>query len=76
MKAKNEEELYIAKSIFLKIFPLQEIDNLDIKGICRHFKQGIISLDCAMNCLDSYSEYIHNWNINNKACNFFYGKRR
>jgi hypothetical protein len=76
MKAKNKEDIFIAKSAFLNIFPLQEIDNFDVRGICRDYKRGNISPKCAMESLEEHSEYIHNWHINNKACNFFYGKNR
>jgi len=76
MKSKNKKELYITKSTFLDIFPLQEIDNSNVRKICKQFKQGTISLNCAIDWLDSYSEYLNNWHINNKACNFFYGERR
>ena len=74
MKVKAED-IKKAKQIFLEIFPLQEIDNIEIKNICREFKRNIISFECAMDTLDFYYEYFHNWSYNNRACNFFYGKR-
>lgn len=71
----KSEDINNAKQIFLKIFPLQEIDNVEIKNICREFKHKVISFEDAMNTLDFYNDYFHNWSVNNRACNFFYGER-
>jgi hypothetical protein len=70
---KNFKEIAI---IFLKVFPLQEIDDLEVREICSRFKIGLISLDYAIDSLEEHLEYLHNWKINNKAYNFFYGRHR
>jgi hypothetical protein len=76
MKAKTKKELCQAKLVFLNIFPVQEIDSYPVAVICSEFKRGLISMEFAIDCLDKHIEYLQNWCMNNRACNFFYGKNR
>jgi hypothetical protein len=61
-----------AKMIFLKYFPIQEIDNEDVKLICKSYRKDNSSLISCLVYLDKHDEYLYEWYKNNKLCNVFY----
>lgn len=73
----DEKELQLtgAKLTFLKTFPLEEIDNPEIQLICKSYRNDNSSLVSSLVLLRKHNEYFSNWVLNNRFCNYFYGKK-
>jgi hypothetical protein len=78
IKISNDEvkqKIMCAKLIFLRLFPLHEIDNKDIQLICQSYRNGNSSLIGCLVYMDKFNEYLYDWYIGNSACNIFYGSK-
>jgi hypothetical protein len=79
--SEKQKEITKAKMIFLKVFPLHEIDNNEVRMVCKTYKfcerNGTQknTIKNIMKILDSYDDYFYNWYQNNKLCNVFYCRK-
>ena len=69
---ERELEIMGAKLTYLKVFPLDEIDNSDIQIICKSYRNDNSTLLSALVYLRKYDDYFYNWAKGNKMCNVFY----
>lgn len=76
--SSDEKELQImgARLTFLKVLPLQEIDNLDIQLICKSYRNDNSSLLSCLTLLRKHDEYFNNWLLNNRFYDYFYFKKK
>lgn len=63
-----------AKLTFLKTFPIEEIDNQEVKSICKKYKTNHTTLLDCMVRLNKHEDYLYNWYQNNHMCNVFYNR--
>ena len=71
---KNLETMS-AKLTFLKVFPIDEIDDPHIQLVCKSYRKDNSSLVSCLVLLRKHDEYFYNWYKNNKLCNVFYCRR-
>ena len=76
MISGDERELEIMgiKLTFLKVFPLHEIDNENVRLICQSYRNDNSTLLSCLTYMRKYDDYFYEYCINNKACNVFYGR--
>lgn len=72
----DELKLTGAKLTFLKTFPIDEMDNENIKLICKSYRNDNSSLVSCLTLLRKHDEYFRNWYKNNSLCNVFYCRKR
>ena len=60
-----------AQDIFLDTFPLMEIDNEDVRLICKSYRNDNSSLDSCRALFKKYDNYFYNWAYVNHFDNLF-----
>jgi hypothetical protein len=60
-----------AQEVFLNIFPLQEIDNPDIRLICQSYRNENSSLVSCRELFRKHEDYFYNWAYVNHFDNLF-----
>jgi len=64
-----------AQKHFLEEFPLSEIDNGDVRLICKSYRNDNCSLDSCRHLFKKHFEYFYNWAYNNWMTDVFYFKK-
>lgn len=64
-----------AHELFLKTFPLREIDNAEVRLICQSFRNNNSSLDSCKHLFKKHFEYFYKWAHNNWMVDVFYFRR-
>jgi hypothetical protein len=64
--------LRVIHDLFLDVFPIQEIDHIGIKMICKKYRTENRTRESAYSLLVRHREYFENWSLFNKAANTFY----
>jgi hypothetical protein len=73
----KEKEPYLkqAYDLFLNIFPLADIDNIEIRKLCRQFRRKEKCKKNVVAKFQQYEEYFWNWTKNNQMIDLFYFRR-
>ena len=72
-KQLNKQEVVKrAQLLFLHEFPLTEIENHEIRLICRSYRNDNCSYDSCMHLFEKHFDYFYNWAYNNWMTDVFY----
>ena len=75
-KQQNKQKIVnLAHSYFLKEFPLQEIDNNEIRKICKQFRNNLKTQKECLEAFERHFDYFYNWSYVNWMTDVFYFRR-
>jgi len=65
-----------AQDLFLHKFPLKEIDNQDVRLICKSYRNDNSSMDSCRQLFKKYFDYFYKWAYDNWMLDVFYFQKR
>jgi hypothetical protein len=71
----KDEVVEQAQNVFLNDIPLTEIDNHDVKLICRSYRNNNSSIDACRGLFKKHFNYFYKWSYNNWMTDVFYFQR-
>lgn len=71
----KQEVVRSAQDLFLNEFPLQEIDNKDIRFICQCYRNDNSSLESCRKLFKKHFDYFYQWAYTNWMTDVFYFQR-
>lgn len=76
-KELNKDEVVKhAQMLFLKTFPLQEIDCPKVKSVCKDYRTMPQPIGHFLCLLDSHFDYFYDWAYKNWMIDVFYNRKR